>query len=154
MVMFISAVPIEVTNIIKQFNELEINADLYESSVVLSSESVRKSVNSEGVRTSIYPFMLQDKAKDFKEKYKEKFNKEPYFAASFGYDIIKLVAMATNGQSMSSDEIAKKILELKTFSSLNGEVEIKPNGEIVPQMFSAKVVDGELEVGECKNSKQ
>jgi len=144
MIMFVSSTPIEGINIVEEFNELQIDADLYESSSVLSAESTRKQASADGVYTSAALFLMQDS--EFKNNYKETYNKDPSLGADFGYDIIRLVAKATNGQKLNGEAIAQNIINLKTFDSLNGKVDIQSNGEINPVMYSVKIVNGELEL--------
>jgi len=144
MIMFVDGAPIEAINIVKQYKELNIEIQLYEASTVLSYESTREQTPSEGIYTSVFPFFIDNIGLKFKERYKEEYNLEPSFGAPFGYDIVMLVGKATNGKKVNGKQIADNILNLKTIDSLNGELEIKPDGEINPILFSAKIVDGKL----------
>lgn len=143
---FVASTPVEVTNLIKQARELDLNMDLIEASATLASKSTIVGLGEavDGVYTIAFPFSLGLTGSEFALKYKSNFGKEPLFIAPFGYDTIKMLAKATKGKSTREGELVEKITNLKNFDSLNGEVKIQSNGEINPRTLSAKIINNEL----------
>ncbi len=144
--LFVASTPVEVTNLIKQARELDLKADLIEASATLASKSTIVGLGEavDGVYTITFPFSLGLTGSEFALKYKNNFGNEPLFIAPFGYDTIMMLAKATNGKSAKGEELVEKIIGLKKFDSLNGEVEIQSNGEINPRTLSAKILNKEL----------
>ena len=126
--------------------DFAIAVDFFEASLLLSAEPMRKLVGdtAEGVFTTALPLTLGKTGEDFKEKYEEVYGEEPFFPAIFSYDIVKLVAKASDGKSLSADVLTKNILALKTFEGVNGPVTIQGNGEINPSMYEAQIIGGKL----------
>ena len=140
-ILFALSTPIEILNFLKQARELNIDKNVFETSVMLSSKEIRGNSFAEGQEaySNTFSFDLQETGKDVFERYKNKYGKDPFFGVSFGYDFITLVGETTKGKSMNGDELVKKIVELKTFETLNGPVTITPDGEINPQLYLVKV---------------
>jgi branched-chain amino acid transport system substrate-binding protein len=139
--MIVGASPAEIINPLKNFRELNLNFDFYEVGTALSIKSERDKVNSEGVYTTAFPFVLGKTGQEFSKKYKNKYGEDAFFSAPFGYDIVMLVKQASE---FDKTQLAKSIINLKGFNSLNEEVEIKDNGEINPVLYSVKIVNGSL----------
>jgi branched-chain amino acid transport system substrate-binding protein len=144
-VMVVGASPAEIIGPLKTMKELELNADFFEIATALSIKSVRSQTDTEGAYTTAFPFVLSKSGNEFREQYTQKYGKEPFFAAPFGYDIVNLISQATKGKKVSGEELLNNIYGLKTFNSSNEEIQIKENGEINPALYSVKIVKGELE---------
>jgi len=151
-IIFIGSVPAEITNALKQASELKIGADFIEASASLANVVINPSLMSalqqddknlaEGVYTIAFPFTLDKTGNDFKAKYKEVYNKDPNYAAAFGYDMVMLAAKAKNISDGGS--LRDKIVALENYESLNGPVKIQTNGEINPPTYSVKVIGGKM----------
>lgn len=151
-IIFIGSVPAEITNALKQANELKIGADFIEASASLANVVINPSLMSalqqgdknlaEGVYTIAFPFTLGKTGDDFKVRYKEVYGKDPNYAAAFGYDMVMLVAKAD--KAAGSGSLKDKIVALENYDSLNGPVKIQANGEINPPTYSVKIVDGKM----------
>ena len=83
----------------------EIESEFLETGVQLSLEANREKIGEfvEGVSTIAFPFSFTEN--EFKKNYRKKYEKNPLFAAALGYDMVMLVAEATNGKSMTGDKI-------------------------------------------------
>jgi len=145
--LFTLSSPAAILNLVKQFHELDVKSDLVEASLTLADKKSRGEMLTGIKDTNIYTLALsstlETTGQDFIKKYQDIYKEKPYFVAPFGYDTIKLIAKATNGEKMSGKDLVNKILELKTFDSLNGRVDIQPNGEINPTLYAAKIVNDE-----------
>jgi branched-chain amino acid transport system substrate-binding protein len=145
--MIIGATPAEIIEPLKEIKELNINVDFYEVGTALSIKSSREQVDSEGAYTTAFPFVLNKSGQEFRNNYFKRYNKEAFFAAPFGYDIVNLVYKASSGKKTSGKELMDSIYTLELFNSSNEEVKIN-NGEINPRLYSVKIVNGELGVVE------
>jgi branched-chain amino acid transport system substrate-binding protein len=154
--LFVAATPIEVTNILKQAQEIELNCNIVETSTLLSEKTIRNIVgnSTENIHTDAFPFTLQQTGTEFRAKYKDTYNQDPTFASAFGYDIIKMLAKASNGKSVPGQTLKDNILQLKELDTLNGLVTIQPNGEINPELYSTKIVNNELELSKTTNTRK
>ena len=141
---FIGATPPETINSVQQMRELKLDVDFIETAPLLSAEPILKAVGeaAEGAITTAFPFTLEQTGSTFRQKYKMIYGEEPAIPAAFGYDMVKLVVKASNGKS--SEDLAQKIADLKQFESLNGPIDIQSTGEINPELYSVKIVDGKL----------
>ncbi len=145
-ILFVGSVPVEISNALKQVRELGITADFIENSAALAQPASLQAAGSaaEGAITLAFPFSLGRSGGEFRQAYKQRFSTEPNFAAAFGYDMVKLIGLASDGHTMSGEELAQRIVAVKTFESLNGPVAIQPSGEINPAIEPAKVMNGSL----------
>ena len=115
-IFMISSAPTEVTNCLKQVKELGIKSDFYDVGGVLSPKSIRDNAPSEGVYTTAFPFTLGITGNDIKQEYIQKYNEDPFYPAAFGYDIVNLVAKASDvqsGKKVSGEELMQNIYALK-----------------------------------------
>ena len=145
-VIFIGSVPIEVSSALKQMQELNIKADFIEASAALAQEAARVAAGEagEGAYTIAFPFTLGMNGNAFKDKYKAEFKEELNFAAAFGYDLLMLSARADKERGLTGKELADEIKNVQNYKSLNGNVKIMKNGEINPETYAARVVNGGL----------
>ncbi len=145
-ILFVGSVPAEISNALKQVQELGITADFIENSAALAQQASLKAAGSaaEGAITLAFPFSLGKSGAEFKQAYQQRFSTEPNFAAAFGYDMVKLTGLVSDGRAMSGEELAQRIIEVQTFDSLNGPVIIQTTGEINPAIEPAKVMNGRL----------
>lgn len=145
-IMFVDATPTELLNVLKQKQELKIEADFFEVNALLSIDSTRKQAgeSANGSYAVAFPFSLNKTGQEFKLRYQELYKTDPFYGATFGYDMINLIASATKRQKLTSAELVQKIIALKTLETLNGKVEIKTNGEINPPMLPVKIINGSL----------
>jgi len=137
-IMFVASIPPEAINILKQAEELGIDAQMIEASAVLSSQSVRDAAGelAEGVWTVAFPFTLGLTGEEFRASYMQMYDSEPNFAAALAYDSMILIA-ESNGD-------ASNMRNIGSFEGTNGRVIVQPNGEINPVLHSVRIVNGEL----------
>lgn len=145
-ILFVPATPIEIVNAIQQTHELNINADLIEAAVILSSSSIRKDLGkfAEGVVTTAFAFTQKSSGKTFNQKYEQAYGNDPLFAAAFAYDGVNLVAKASQGKSLNGEKLVENILALDTMDGVTGKTIIQQNGEINPETYSVRILNGEL----------
>jgi len=138
--------PPGIINILTQAKELVIQSEIFEASPYLNVKGIRAALGgaAEDAFTIGYPFSLKQTGKEFSQKYFESYDTYPLFMAPFGYDMVNLIAEATQGQSLSGEEIKNKILALEIYRSLNGPLDIQPNGEINPPTFSVQIKNDEM----------
>jgi len=144
--LFVSATPTEVAGILKQARELQFASDIFEASSVLSASAARAAAGSaaDGVYTNAYLFSLQLTGGDFRSAYIEKYGKDPLFSAGLAYDAVNMIAKASDGKKISGQQFVENMLALKTFDGTAGNVTIKPNREINPDLISVRIVNGTL----------
>ncbi len=149
-IIFIGSVPGEITNALRQVKELGIKTDFVEASAslvnVVTSPALIGSLGenanlAEGVYTIAFPFTIGKTGDDFKVKYREAYNQEPNFAAAFGYDMVMLTLRA-NG--LKGQDLSEKLVTVGNYESLNGPVSVLPSGEINPQTYSVRIVNGKI----------
>ena len=140
---FIGTLPPEIINAVKQIEELNIELDIFETSVLLSMDFIRESISKEieGAHTTAFDFTLDESGDEFKEKFNSKYGKKPFFASALGYDIVNLIGQASNGKKMSGRELVDAIYAINSFEGSNGKIEIKDTGEINPRLRSVKIVN-------------
>ncbi len=147
-IIHLMGVPSTVVSFLKQKKELNIKIPLFDSGTHLSSYRpfVPSLKNlSEGARSQSLPFLLGKTGNEFRTKYQEKYGEEPPgWVTPFGYDTIKLIGKATQGEKLDSSEITQRLRDYGTYESLNGPIKIQDNGEINPPLVPVRVVDGEL----------
>ena len=126
----------EASNIIKTAVELGLNSDLVEASANFSD--LKAQVNLPKGRTyysTSFSYLQSDEYSKFREKYKQTYNEEPYFAAPLGYDILKLIV----GCSASKD-INTCLNGIKDVNGVTGKINNITNHEINPPMQLIKIV--------------
>jgi len=145
-ILFVGAVPSETVNAVKQVRELEIEADFLEQSSLLGVPGIRAPLGdaAEGIITVAYPFGLGMSGVDFNTNFKTTYGHDPFFAAAFGYDGIQLLGTASQGKKMSGQELVDAIHAVKDFKSANGIDTITADGEINPEVYSTRIINGSL----------
>lgn len=143
-VMIVVASPGEIINSIKQAREMNLKSDIFEASTLLSMESARMQLGelANGVYTLAFPFTLGKTGSDFSREFMKKYNKAAIFPAAFGYDIVKIIAEAAG--SSTDGNIAKALQSISSYNSANGAVKIDANHDIIPDVFSVRIVNGQL----------
>lgn len=144
--MFVGVTPAEISAAINQASDLIPDIDFFEESVLLSLPSIRSLVGDsvEGVFTNAYPSTLGLAGSDFVNLYRNEYGADPVFAATFAYDMTKLVGEATRGRKIMGEALVSKILGLRRFDSANGRVQIQNNGEINTELYAVKIVGEKL----------
>ncbi|MEI6553231.1 MAG: ABC transporter substrate-binding protein [bacterium] len=135
---FLAANQGEATTIIKDANELGLDTDIIEASANLANLNSLADLPAGKVYYSTNFSYLQDGGYvKFKDKYKAMYNQEPYFAASLGYDIVKLIvgcAYNTNGMSINAC-----LDGTKSVDGVTGKIDNITNHEINPPMQLVKI---------------
>ena len=107
----------------------------------------RTGATSEGVYlvdvvdfTSNFPAYLT-----FKDKYQSQFGDKPNFASVFGYESVMILAEAMNAaKTIDSAGIRTKLLEIPTFSGLQGKIAFDEYGDVQRETFLYQVQDGKI----------
>lgn len=131
-IIVVDSVPNEIVSLTKQIKQLNINTDLFESSILLSTAPIRQMANitNNNTYTNALPFTLKQSGNQFRNSYKIKYNKDPLFPAAFGYDSIKLITTAKT--KYPNQNLKDSITNLNSFYSTNGQLKIQANREINP----------------------
>ncbi len=151
-VIFVGAIPPELTNALTQFNELGVKADFIEAGLLLSLPAVRGNLKDviNGIDGKVYTLSLasfetRDEGRKFITEYEEAYSNKPTFIAPIGYDMVNFVYDVTGGKHTTGDEFVSKANKLKTLNTItNGKLKIDDNGEINPIPVSALISNGDL----------
>jgi branched-chain amino acid transport system substrate-binding protein len=85
----------------------------------------------------------RDEVKEFVEKYRRQFQKDPDVLAAYGYDAVNIVVQAYT--KSNSDTIKKNLYETQGFKGATGEMSFDQNGDVVKTFGIKRVVDGKFE---------
>jgi len=144
---FVAAVPIELINGLKQFREMNINADFIEASQNLATTFARESLGelAEKAYTITLPFVLGKTGQKFSKTYEEVYQHSPFLAAPFGYELVNFVKRVTGGEKISGKEFIKRASKIRFLNTDSfGKVDISSDGEINPETISVQVINGKL----------
>ncbi|OEH85087.1 hypothetical protein BHU72_05615 [Desulfuribacillus stibiiarsenatis] len=93
---------------------------------------------------AIDPNSTYSKYIDFKNKYYEKYQMEPNFAAVYTYDAVRLLAEAiAHAESTDPAEVKQAILSIKAFKGINSDYEMHALGVASREIFMIHIKDGE-----------
>ncbi len=145
-ILMISSSPVELSGIAKQYKELNIKQKLFDASVGLSNPIIREQNKDilEGVVTKATKAELTNKdksAQDFFDKYEKLYNSEPYFPGIFGYESIRLI---NDFNSQNGSDFVEKASNLKSISTIMGDIKIDNYQEINPPIYNTVIRNGEL----------
>ena len=132
---FVVANPLEAVGIVKMAKELNITIPLVESSAVFADLETRKQVEGITFYSTSYDFSLPGKAESFKEKYRNKFRKEPNFGAAFGYDVVNLISTCVDKGKTIKDCLS----EVSSVEGVAGVATQVAPGDFVVKMHVEKV---------------
>ncbi len=146
LIMMISSSPVELSAISKQYKELGIKQKLFDASIGLSNPNVRLNNADilEGVVTRATEAELPDKdssAEEFFIKYKDLYNKDPYFPGIFGYETINLINVI---DLQESEDFIAKISDIKALKTIMGDLVVEDYQEINPSIYNAIIKNGKL----------
>lgn len=131
--------------VLKQMKELNLNAKVFASETIASKEVIQASAGAaQGV---IYATPSLDtespKTKEFLQKFKAKYNKDPAFAviAADAYDAMKLVAEGLK-TGVNSDAVKTYLYTVKDYNGAGGMLTIDSNGDAL-KTFQLMKIEGE-----------
>ena len=67
--------------------------------------------------------------RDFEERYKNKYGSPPEFYAAYGYDVLKMIALAFGKVGHNPEKVRESLLQIKGFPGILGEINVSPNGD-------------------------
>jgi branched-chain amino acid transport system substrate-binding protein len=145
-ILMISSSPVELSTIIKQHKELGLKQKIFDVSIGLSNPNIRKDNSDilDGVITRATQAELMDRdilAEDFFDKYRSLYNQEAYFPALFGFESVRLINKIDN---LSGNGFLDKVSNLKSISTIMGDLFVTDYQEINPPIFNAVIEDGQL----------
>lgn len=146
---YIIALDKGLATIIKQARELKMSAKLV-TNWVLSNPSVREL--TKGVDEEVYltapsyylgtPGQIQN---DFFNSYKAKYQKDPSAYAAIGYDLVNILSQIKKDPNDTSEEIIKKLTDVKSLKGVMGDLNIDAEGEITFALYPVVIKNGVLE---------
>ena len=128
-----------IINVIKQIKELEIDATIL-TNWILASPDVRKGNEEilEGIYLTTPSFYFSNKTsiKQFKEKFAEKYGKEPSAYAAIGCDIVNLLKKY---QNPDISKLISNLKNIKDYEGVMGTLNSDVFGEIRVDLYPAKI---------------
>ncbi len=83
--------------------------------------------------------------KNFIDKYKQKFSRDPGVTSDTGYDALKIIVWAMNQGGTSAEEVRRQLLMLKDFPGAAGLTTFDKNGDVIKPFIFKKVKGGKFE---------
>lgn len=77
--------------------------------------------------------------KNFIDKYKQKFSRDPGVTSDTGYDALKIIVWAMNQGGTSAEEVRQQLLTLKDFPGAAGLTTFDKNGDVIKPFIFKKV---------------
>jgi len=92
--------------------------------------------------------------KDFVEKFKQRFGREPGFPSAHGYDSINfLMQSMLKSQRSEPDSIAKVLLDMEFDGVTGSRIKFQASGDVIKPFYIKKIGTGEfLRIGEIKEA--
>jgi branched-chain amino acid transport system substrate-binding protein len=136
--------------IVKEMKELKINKTLLAEMVlyapVIRNEIVDNTNPPEVYLTVTNYYLGSEKANEFRNKFKEKYGKEPPYLAGYIYDTIYIIAKAAE-ISRTKDISLKEALKEVDLNGVSGYLKFNENRETISAMEFVKLnKDGSLEI--------
>lgn len=132
---FSDAVSVEGIGIVKTAKQLGLKASLIESSAQFNDLNSRKQVEGITFYSTVFDFVLPDKATEFKEKYKVVYGKEPNFGAAFGYDLVNFISECKKDKA----NLQTCLRGIKQYKGISGVANQVAPGDFVVTMGLEKV---------------
>lgn len=133
--LFSDAVSVEGVAILKTAKQLGLKAALIESSAQFNDPVSRKQVEGITFYSTVFDFVLSDKAVDFKQKYQSTYSKEPNFGAAFGYDVINFLYNCKNDKN----NVQTCLRKINQYNGISGTANQIAPGDFVVTMGLEKV---------------
>lgn len=86
--------------------------------------------------------------KNFVDKYKQKFNRDPGVTSDTGYDALKIIVLAMNQSGTTGSEIQRQLLTLRDFPGAAGSTTFDKNGDVVKTFLFKKINNNISEIVE------
>ncbi len=83
--------------------------------------------------------------KNFIDKYKQKFSRDPGVTSDIGYDALKIIVWAMNQAGTSAEEVQHQLLTLKDFPGAAGLTTFDKNGDVIKPFIFKEVKGGKFE---------
>lgn len=138
---YIIGLDYQILSALKQIKELGMSGKILSLGIVATKENLEKAKgNMEGIYFTA--FCTDGAPQEYVEKFQKKYNEYPGFFSELGYDMVKMVQVATGNSGYSRDGIKDGLLKIKDFSSNSGVVTADKTGEIVIPICVKKVDGG------------
>ena len=82
---------------------------------------------------------------DFASRFRERFNREPTFAAGYGYEAIEVLASALEKTDGKPHGLGEALLEIRNFSGVHGQIQFDEFGDVERTLYMIAVKNGEFE---------
>jgi len=82
---------------------------------------------------------------DFVFRFQERFNREPTFAAGYGYEAIAVLAEALAKTDGNADALGDTLLEIRNFTGVHGDIQFDEFGDVERTLYMIAVQNGEFE---------
>ncbi|MEK6861452.1 MAG: ABC transporter substrate-binding protein, partial [Nanoarchaeota archaeon] len=134
--------------LLRQIGQMAVPIRVFASETIASKEILADARNfAEGVVYATPKHDKEDKIiKEFLDKYKQRFGKDPPISAATGnaYDSIKLIAEAVKKYGESSDAIKQYLYEIKDYPGAGGKLTIDKNGDPIKEFELMIIKNGKF----------
>jgi branched-chain amino acid transport system substrate-binding protein len=135
---FLLGYPKDMALVLKQAKELGIDTqflapDTFDAPEILESAGEA----AEGV---IYTLPKEDVPESFREKFKEKYNKEPNVVNALAYDALYLIALAIEKGGYKGEGIKDALYQIKDFPGVTGNITFDEKGDAIDRPLALKTV--------------
>ncbi len=90
------------------------------------------------------PTSNQDPTKTFVESYKDKYRIEPNIWAGYGYDVVKIAAIAAQNSDNNSTVIKNALYAIKNYPGVTGNTTFDKNGDVLKDLKLMTVKNGKF----------
>lgn len=135
--------------ILRQMRELGINLQILSVALFEDPEIIEKAGDvAEGAIYTYYgtfdPKSQEPRIKEFVEKFKTKYRREPEYYAPIGYDAIKILALAIERGGTNPERIKNALYGIKDFPGISGTTSIDENGDVMKPVILKTVKEGKF----------
>lgn len=91
----------------------------------------------------VIPAKQTDKMHQWMEAYKQRHGQNPAYTEAYAYDMMNMICKAAILSSKSSKNLMTSLFQVE-MDGVTGKLEFAPNGELYPNMYTVKFINGKL----------
>jgi len=145
-IVFIPGYLKEMSTLLRQATELGVSARFLSISTFYDPKILQLAGDAaNGVMFSSPAFDPKSNSQEtlgFVKAYQAKFGGEPDILAAYGYDVVKIAALALGDGTASSDDIKANLYGIKNYPGVTGNTTFDSNGDVTKDLKILKVDDG------------